>query len=359
MTSHISFADKDDNGRKHINQYVFLELLGHGEYGKVKKCQDKNTKEVCACKIMRKSVLKRKRVGRFGNELQNVAKEIAVWKKLSHPNVLQCIEVIDDPEFDKIYLICELANGGACMPNEVTCTPLKHEQAKRWSSMMMQGLEYLHFNNVIHRDVKPANLLLHKLNGEEVIKVGDFGLSHEVDPDSSTVSNTVGTTAFMSPEMFLEDSFDGKKCDVWSAGATIHMFVFGCLPWKLESRYDAGEVLQEFTLSFDSSVDARLQNLLGQMLEKDPSKRPSFSQLRDHPWLRDVDRKINNSISKTLVPIAVSSTDIDNALTQRTMGAVLKKVHSAMGVINATKKIDDSVEVVLSESFDEKVGDNS
>ena len=87
---------------------------------------------------MRKSVLKRKRVGRFGNELQNVAKEIAVWKKLSHPNVLQCIEVIDDPEFDKIYLISELANGGACMPNEVTCTPLKHEQAKRWSSMMVR-----------------------------------------------------------------------------------------------------------------------------------------------------------------------------------------------------------------------------
>ena len=102
-------------------------------------------------------MLKRKRVGRFGNELQNVAREIAVWKKLSHPNVLQCIEVIDDPEFDKIYLISELANGGACMPNQVTCKPLELEQARRWSSMMVRrygslligNIEQTHYDQII------------------------------------------------------------------------------------------------------------------------------------------------------------------------------------------------------------------
>ena len=102
-------------------------------------------------------MLKRKRVGRFGNELQNVAREIAVWKKLSHPNVLQCIEVIDDPEFDKIYLICEIANGGACMPNQVTCKPLELEQARRWSSMMVRrygslligNIEQTHYDQII------------------------------------------------------------------------------------------------------------------------------------------------------------------------------------------------------------------
>merc|ERR1719460_3551624 len=134
---------------------------------------------------------------------------------------------------------------------------------------MIQGLEYLHFNHILHRDVKPANLLVHTQDGEEVLKVGDFGLSHEVEPNS-TVSNTVGTVAFMSPEMFTEDEFDGKKCDVWSAGASIYMFVFGCLPVTLESQWEAAEVLKEFTLKFPEGVDPQLQDLLYQMLEKDP-----------------------------------------------------------------------------------------
>lgn len=65
-----------------MNQYLMREVLGRGAYGKVRRCVDELTGAVRAVKIIRKSVLRRKRVGRFGNALQTVQREIAIWKKL-------------------------------------------------------------------------------------------------------------------------------------------------------------------------------------------------------------------------------------------------------------------------------------
>lgn len=79
-------------GEKRVNQYLMREVLGRGAYGKVRRCVDEQTGAVRAVKIIRKSVLKRKRVGRFGNALQTVLREIAIWKKLDHPNVVTLFE---------------------------------------------------------------------------------------------------------------------------------------------------------------------------------------------------------------------------------------------------------------------------
>lgn len=113
-----------------------------------------------ACKVMKKSQLKRKRVGRFKNELDNVAREIAVWKKLKNPYVVDCIEVIDDPNSDSIYIVSEFMNGSAIRPNSLTCEPVDGDTLRDWASMIVAGLHYLHLNDVIHRDVKPANVSL-------------------------------------------------------------------------------------------------------------------------------------------------------------------------------------------------------
>ena len=160
---------------------------------------------------MRKSVLKRKRVGRFGNELQNVAKEIAVWKKLSHPNVLQCIEVIDDPEFDKIYLISEIANGGACMPNEVTCQPLDRERAKRWSSMMVSiDTSALHCETHTRRFLAPEyrGLLTSSLLPSLDARVRVFALQQCYPPGREACKSFVTQTKWRG-------SYQGNKRTRW------------------------------------------------------------------------------------------------------------------------------------------------
>ena len=73
------------------------ETVGHGSYGKVKRCVDTTDGHTYAAKVVNKSILKRKRVGRFGTALDNIKKELSIWKKLNHDNVVNLIEIIDDP----------------------------------------------------------------------------------------------------------------------------------------------------------------------------------------------------------------------------------------------------------------------
>lgn len=85
----------DDQGRRHLNQYTFLEELGRGAYGVVLRVQSNETKEFFAAKTVNKKALKKIRVGRFGNALQSVKKELAIWQKFMHRHVVVLREVID------------------------------------------------------------------------------------------------------------------------------------------------------------------------------------------------------------------------------------------------------------------------
>eukprot|EP00750_Incisomonas_marina_P027993 INCI632.2.p1 GENE.INCI632.2~~INCI632.2.p1 ORF type:complete len:483 (-),score=78.44 INCI632.2:346-1794(-) len=300
-----------EKGELHINQYTLTDLLGSGAYGKVYRARDRTTDTMYACKVMKKSQLKRKRVGRFKNELDNVAREIAVWKKLKNPYVVDCIEVIDDPNSDSIYIVSEFMNGSAIRPNSLTCEPVDGDTLRDWASMIVAGLHYLHLNDIIHRDVKPANVLLHTMeDGEQVVKLADFGLSQQHERGQDAVSNTVGTTAFMAPETFTGDEFSGKRTDIWALGVTLFMLAYGKLPWEV-SLYSAAEDILETDLSFpeyayftvgevaDSDdaqaqadalpkrkalVSEELKDLIAQLLNKDPDQRPMCADIIEHAY---------------------------------------------------------------------------
>ena len=95
------------------------ELLGEGAFGKVYRCTDsKDDHAEYAVKILNKKFLRKKRVGRFGNMLQTVQREVAIWKKLKHPHVVHLFEVINDPGHDHLYLINEYVPGGCVLPDE-------------------------------------------------------------------------------------------------------------------------------------------------------------------------------------------------------------------------------------------------
>jgi hypothetical protein len=268
---------KDSSGQKRINQYLMLEVLGKGTYGKVRRCIDETTGDVRAVKILKKSFLKRKRIGRFGNALQNVQREIAVWKKLDHPNVvvlfeagfsvdssctillatvlLSCFssQVIDDAALDKLYLVSEFVDGGSLMRDEKTGDPLPLPKVRHYMQQLLSAVSYLHFMRVVHRDIKPGNILIAK---DGTLKVTDFGVSQVLEASSADeLRSTAGTAAFQvwliikqpiyvrycfltpilvsptsilqAPEMLTGGSFSGMKADMWACGMTLYMCIHG------------------------------------------------------------------------------------------------------------------------------------
>ncbi|KAF9945778.1 protein kinase ssp1, partial [Modicella reniformis] len=162
-------------GNKMINKYMVVRELGRGVHGKVKLCRDTTTNEFCAIKIVDKTT--RRRLGRSqqSNE-QKIRREIAIMKKCVHPNVVRLIEVIDDPNARKIYLVLEYMEGGEVRWKDTEDKPiLPLQHARLIFRDVVLGLEYLHMQGIIHRDIKPANLLLSVDNS---VKISDFGVSH-------------------------------------------------------------------------------------------------------------------------------------------------------------------------------------
>merc|ERR1711924_165010 len=116
-----------------------------------------DTGAAVAVKILNKRRLKKKRIGRFGNALKEVQKEIAVWKKLRHQNVVPLYEVIDDDDHHKLYLVSEFIPGGSVMPDAKKTEPLQIEDARNVFRQLISALDYLHAQDVVHRDIKPGN----------------------------------------------------------------------------------------------------------------------------------------------------------------------------------------------------------
>ncbi|CAL5867655.1 uncharacterized protein PFLUO_LOCUS1874 [Penicillium psychrofluorescens] len=110
--THIVEVDRDlITGNKVINQYEILEELGRGEHGKVKLCRHVATKQKVAIKIVQR-YSKRRRLGKLGNPEDKVKKEVAILKKARHPNVVSLLEVIDDPNQQKVYIVLEYVENG-------------------------------------------------------------------------------------------------------------------------------------------------------------------------------------------------------------------------------------------------------
>ena len=146
----------------------------------MKLALDKGTNTKCAIKILNKNKLLRlSTMHKQSNKGANAAaREIAVLRKLDHPNVVKLKEVLDDPDEDYLYLVFELMDRGPLLHSLPSMSVLDEAQARKYIRDVVLGLEYLHLNNICHRDLKPENMLIAE---DGTIKIADFGLSGEFE----------------------------------------------------------------------------------------------------------------------------------------------------------------------------------
>ncbi|KAL7682610.1 putative protein kinase [Plasmopara halstedii] len=280
----------DADGRWHLNQYTFMEQLGKGAYGVVYKVICNETKNMFAAKCMNKKALQRIRVGRFGNALQSITKELEIWKQLKHRHIVVLREVITTDDCDELYMISELIDGGPVLNDAILCTPLKADLTKTYFTHLIEGIAFLHKNKIIHRDIKPGNLLLKTKNKHgAILKIADFGVSHELEHDNEVMRQTAGTAIFMAPEMLTGGSFHGKPADIWACGVTLFMFVYGYPPFIAQTVTVLYNKIQNEIVKFptrvgDRVIEDELIDLMQHMLEKDPTQRYTSQQIRSHPW---------------------------------------------------------------------------
>ncbi|XP_049866531.1 serine/threonine-protein kinase STK11 isoform X1 [Pectinophora gossypiella] len=268
---------------KMIGKYVMGDVLGEGSYGKVKEMLD--SESLCRRAV---KILKKRKLRRIPNGEQNVQREIQLLRILRHKNVIELVDVMYNDEKQKMYLVMEFCVG--VLQDMLEASPGKkfpQRQAHDYFTQLLDGLEYLHGQGVVHKDIKPGNLLL---TLDQTLKITDFGVAEALDLFSSedTCYTGQGSPAFQPPEIANgAETFSGVKVDIWSSGVTLYNMTTGKYPFEGDNVYRLLEAIgRGEPAPPPESLAPTLRALLTHMLKRDPELRPNVQEIRRHAWVK-------------------------------------------------------------------------
>eukprot|EP00736_Rhodelphis_marinus_P010757 Rmarinus@m.21704 len=268
------------------DRYEERGILGTGNYGIVKSAIDKHTGQPVAVKIIIK-----KRIALDNAGSAAALAEFDLMKKLTHKNIIQINECF---ETEKAFvLVMEQACGGELFEKVAVEGRVSEDLARHVVQQILEAIHYLHSKNIIHRDMKPENVLIFDPRNMHV-KVTDFGLA-KILGDRSMAKTFCGTPEYFAPEMLqTEDGLApgyGKSIDVWSVGVILFILLSGKQPFKegegrppLFKQIMKGEV--STTGRSWAGVSQAAKDLVASMLTANPKKRVTVEEALTHPWFK-------------------------------------------------------------------------
>ncbi|CAK9173425.1 unnamed protein product [Ilex paraguariensis] len=305
--SPLSFSTSNSCGTDNLSDLEKLVILGHGSGGTVYKVRHRKTSAVYALKVLR-----------FGKDVaamaeQQAAQEAEILRQVDSQFVVRCHGVFDHG-FTDIYgggdlcFIMEYMEAGSLHDVLRTRRRLPEKLISVMAQRVLEGLNYLHSMQIVHRDIKPSNLLI---NNKGEIKIADFGVSRVGRCTARERDSSMGTCAYMSPERFDPEGWngdcsDGFAGDVWSLGVVVLECHVGHFPligqeqkpdWTtLMCAICFGERVQ-----MPETASPEFRNFVWRCLEKDWRMRGTVKELLVHPFVT----KDNSGFSEELVGYAL------------------------------------------------------
>ncbi|XP_077360435.1 serine/threonine-protein kinase 32B [Festucalex cinctus] len=289
-----------DSDEVNFEHFQILRAIGKGSFGKVCIVQKKDSKKMFAMKYMNKL----KCVER--NEVRNVLKELQIMRNLEHPFLVNIWYSFQDEE--DMFMVVDLLLGGDLRYHLQHNVHFSDSTVKLYVCELALALAYLRSKRIIHRDIKPDNILLDE-HGH--VHLTDFNIAAIVKDDLKATS-IAGTKPYMAPELFevLEGSHPGYSFSVdwWSLGVTAYELLRGQRPYVMRSSTPANEILHTFRkvhLSFPAVWSSQIKSLLTKLLCIDAHKRLScLAELQDLDCMSDVswDAVLSKAVPPGFVP---------------------------------------------------------
>ncbi|XP_059559136.1 serine/threonine-protein kinase 36 isoform X3 [Myotis daubentonii] len=254
-----------------MEKYHVLEMIGEGSFGRVYKGRRKYSAQVVALKFIPK-------LGRSEKELRNLQREIEIMRGLRHPNI---VHMLDSFETDKeVVVVTDYAEGELFQILEDD-GKLPEDQVQAIAAQLVSALYYLHSHRILHRDMKPQNILLAKDGG---IKLCDFGFARAMSTNTMVLTSIKGTPLYMSPELVEERPYD-HTADLWSVGCILYELAVGTPPFYTTSIFQLVNLILKDPVRWPPTISPCFKNFLQGLLTKDPRQRLSWPDLLHHPFI--------------------------------------------------------------------------
>ncbi|XP_066138060.1 ribosomal protein S6 kinase 2 beta isoform X1 [Euwallacea fornicatus] len=281
-----------------FEDYILTDFLGAGSYSVCKLGEHKATGQKFAIKIIDKS-------------LCDCREEVEILHRYgNHPGVVTLKTVYE--ESTKVYLVLQLLKGGNLLDYLIKKGRLSERESAVILKTLATAVAYLHENGVLHRDLKPANILLANSDAPDSVKIADMGFAKQLRADNGMLMTPCYTKNFVAPEVLKRQGYDAA-CDIWSLGVIFYIMLCGWSPFSIAPGDSPQVILKRiYSGKLDSNDRWKLlsdeaRTLVSQMLHIAPDRRPTASQLVQHPWLNaQVEEYYAQRSSNQLKPLNTS-----------------------------------------------------
>ncbi|KAJ0092853.1 hypothetical protein Patl1_25130 [Pistacia atlantica] len=260
--------------------YQVCEEIGRGRFGTVFRCTSRISGESFAVKSIDKSLIS-------GDTLDSQC-------LLSEPKILQflapdhhIVQIFDVYEDDyHLHMVLELCDSQDLYHHLINKGILSESESKSIITQLLQAISHMHKLGIVHRDIKPDNILFSSGN---IVKISDFGSAEFFNNESEELMRgVVGTPYYVAPEVVAGRDYN-EKVDIWSAGVVLYIMLAGFPPFYGDTVTETFEAVLRGNLRFPTqvfqSVSPMAKDLLRKMLCKEVSRRFSAEQVLRHPWI--------------------------------------------------------------------------
>ena len=342
------YLTKADRGTIEDN-YKIISKLGKGSFGSVFKVQNIKTNEIRALKVIKKTSII------YQDDDHKFLKEIEILIKLEHPNIIKIYEYYTDDI--NYYLITDYISNGELYNYVYKAKSFNERQTQYIMKQVLCAVNYLHLNNIAHRDIKLENILVEQeitSNDEQLlnVKLIDFGTSNYVKTENTNYFTVkVGSPFYMAPEV-LNKKYN-NKCDIWSCGVIMFMLLRGHPPFKGENQEELFKSIQNDIINYNEMTELSelAKELMSKMLERNVDLRYSADECLKHKWMKIYNEK--SEVMKTEVVTSalnnISNYNATEKLQQATMAYIVhfisfnKEVEDLKTVFNEFDKNKDGL----------------
>ena len=274
-----------------MDQFKIISVLGRGFYGKVMLCQKLHTNELYAIKSIHKNRLIE------AGKSHTVISERNIMMKAHHPFIVNLCFAFQTPS--KFYLGLEYAPGGELFYYMDQAGTIPLDDIRLYIAEIGLALSYLHSIGVVYRDLKPENILFDACGH---IKLTDFGLAKDILPSEST-NTFCGTSEYLAPEVVMQLPYS-YPIDIWALGILTYEMLFRTTPFYDENKSKLFTNIVSAEPYFPPKLDFRIVDFIKKLLTKKASDRPTFEQMKSHPFFEgfDWDKVYNRRYRPNFIP---------------------------------------------------------